>query len=355
MRLPLYVGRVVLRMLLLVGIALTALFSLLELVEQLRSIGQGHYGLLDALEYVAMTAPSRLFQLTPVATLLGILLALGAMAGSSELTAIRAAGVSQRRVLAWVLCLALAIIAVLIPIAEWVVPPAQRSAQIQRAAKIEPTEAMRSANGFWARGDHQFLNVRQFRESVIPESIEIYVFNGDGALEQLTYAERGEIGADGRWTLRNAITKRFIDARIETQLEPVRIWDSFLRPGQTRLLTLPPESMAPSELYRYVVDLKRLHQQAARYEQALWTLLAVPAATLAMVLIAAPLIFGSLRLHSAGQRVAIGAIIGIAFSLAQQISTYSSLLLNLNPAVTALAPSLLLALLAWGLLRARPL
>ena len=67
-----YVRRSSVKSFALVAAALTGLLSLLELVEQLASVGQGHYRLEDALVYVALTAPGRFLQITPVSMLLGV-------------------------------------------------------------------------------------------------------------------------------------------------------------------------------------------------------------------------------------------------------------------------------------------
>ena len=64
------------------------------------------------------------------------------------------------------------------------------------------------------------------------------------------------------------------------------------------------------------------------------------------VMISAPFVFGSPRGQSMGRQIMIGTIIGIAFSLGQQIVGHLDLLLDLNPATTMLAPSLLLMCLA---------
>jgi len=70
-----------------------------------------------------------------------------------------------------------------------------------------------------------------------------------------------------------------------------------------------------------------------------------------MILIAVPFVFGPLRTRSTGQRMMIGAMIGIVFSLVQQIATYWGQLLNLSPALTATMPSFLLMALALHLFR----
>jgi lipopolysaccharide export system permease protein len=117
------------------------------------------------------------------------------------------------------------------------------------------------------------------------------------------------------------------------------------------LLTLPADAMRPLDLYRYVRDLERQHQPAARYTQELWAKIAMPFAMAAMILIAAPFVFGPLRSWGMGQRMMVGTMIGIVFTLIQQITSYLGQLLNVSPALTATMPSVALMILAFYLFR----
>src|SRR5580698_11107689 len=105
-RLERYIAMATLRALLLVSAVLTVLFSLLEFVDQLHDVGKGHYRLIDALVYVLLTAPARLLQLMPAAMLFACLFALGGLAARSELTVMRAGGVSAGRIVGAVFKLA---------------------------------------------------------------------------------------------------------------------------------------------------------------------------------------------------------------------------------------------------------
>jgi lipopolysaccharide export system permease protein len=109
--------------------------------------------------------------------------------------------------------------------------------------------------------------------------------------------------------------------------------------------------MQPIELFQYVRELERRHQPVARYAQELWAKIDLPLAMAAMIMIAVPFVFGPLRTQSTGQRMMIGAMIGIVFSLVQQITTYLGQLLNLSPALTATVPSVVLMGLAFYLFR----
>ena len=357
----------------LVSAGLTSLFSLLEFVDQLHDVGKGHYRLIDALVYVLLTAPARLLQLMPAAMLFTCLFSLGALATRAELTAMRAGGLSPRRIVGSVLKLAGCAAVALFLLAQFVIPPAQQLAQSERASRLSASEAVRSGNSFWAAGEHQFLNVRRFDNGNIPSDLYLYEFAANGELQRLIQADHAEVRPDGTWLLEDVSIKRFSgnrsaaqgiprsasgatwDATRGTRIEADRlaslVWHSFLRPRQASVLILPADSMQPIELYQYVRDLERRHQPAARYAQELWAKIDIPLSMAAMILIAAPFVFGPLRSQGTGQRMMIGTLIGIVFSLLQQITTYLGALLNLNPALTATAPSVLLLALALYLFR----
>jgi len=333
----------------LVAVGLTLLFSLLDFVEQLRDVGRGHYRLVDALLNVVLGMPAELLQLTPVSALLGCLLALGSLAASQELTAMRAAGISERRIIGWVFKLGVPIMLALFMVAQFVVPPASRLALAQRSARLAPADAVRIGDGYWAHGKDSYLNVGHFTGGGTPQDISVYRFADDGSLVGYLHAQRAKVRADGTWLMSDVLKKRFESDAVHTDHLPSLTWHSFLRPAQVQLLTLPPQGMAPLALWQYVADLHAQGQSAARYEQELWRQISIPLSTAAMVLIAAPFVFGPMRAHSTGQRITVGAAIGIVFTLVQQIVDYLGVLLNFNPALTVLAPSLLLFLLAYGL------
>jgi len=232
-----------------------------------------------------------------------------------------------------------------------VIPPAQQLAQAQRASRLSAAQAVRSGNSFWAAGDHQYLNVRRFAEGNIPSDIYLYEFTVSGELQTLIQADHAEVRPDGTWLLEGVSRKLFSDNRIETDRLSSLAWRPFLRPRQASLLILPPESMQPIELYQYVRELGRRQQPAGPYAQALWAKIDIPLAMAAMIMIAVPFVFGPLRTQGTGQRMIIGAMIGIVFSLIQQITTYLGQLLNLSPALTATVPSVLLMALALYLFR----
>jgi lipopolysaccharide export system permease protein len=341
-RLDRYIELAALRSIFLVASGLTTLFSLLEFVDQLRDVGQGHYRVVDAFIYVLLTVPSRLLQLMPVSMLLGSLFALGNLSNDSELIAMQSVGISQRQITGWVLKLAVPIVVALFLVAEFVIPTAQRLAQADRMSKMSVGTSIEHGNGFWAQDDHQYLNVRWVDYGNIPRDIDIYAFTDGGELKSFTHADSANIMSADSWQLNGVTRTQLLEPEVRTEHLATLSWSTFLGPRQVQLLILPPDSMPPVELYRYVYELKQSQHQVARLEQAFWSKVSIPLSMAAMVLIATPFVFGPPRARSGGQRIAIGAGIGIVFSLTQQITSLVGLLLDLNPALAAVAPSLLL-------------
>ncbi len=349
-RLERYVAATVLRSFMLSAAALTALFSLLDFVDQLGAVGQGNYRLGDALTYVVLTVPLRLLQVMPAAMLLGSLLGLGLLARQSELVVMQSLGLPARRIIGAVVKLAVPIVIVLALLAQYVVPPAQALAEARRLAAVSAAAPMRSGDGFWAQGAGQFLNVQRFRYGNIPENLDIYAFTPDGSLGSAIHAARADIEPDGTWLLSGATETSIDSLQIHVRQLGRLPWHAFIPPGEIRLLMLAPDAMPPVALYEYVRDLQHRHQQALRYKQELWSRLGIPLSMLAMILIAAPFVFGAPRAASAGQQIMFGGLLGIAFLFTQQIAAYLGLLLGIDPAATVLAPPLLLMAVAVVLL-----
>lgn len=345
-----YVGWTVCRAFLLITAGLTALFSLLGFVEQLGLVGQGTYKLADALSYTLLTAPDRLLQLAPVSMLLATLMGLGALAKNSELTAFRSFGISQARIIGAVVRLCGPIILALFLVAQFIIPPAQQAAQREQAAALGNALPGLSNGGFWAQKNGVFLNVQSFAGGAELHQVSIFNFGPDGALRSLIQADNAVPQPDGSWALSGVTRNLITNGQTQTQTLPTLSWKPFLSTQQLQLLAIPPETMPPLALYSYVHQLKQQHQEALVYEQTFWSMVAIPVSLIGMALIAAPFVFGPQRSGGTGRQIVIGALLGMVFLLVQEITFYLGLLLAVNPAVSALAPSVVLLLLGGWLL-----
>ena len=115
-----YIGRDVLLATLLIFAALLALFAFFDLIHELGDVGRGDYTISRALLFVMLNLPSRLYELFPVAALIGTLFAVAQLVANSEYTVMRAYGMSPAQ-MTW------SVLRVGIPLAAATPPAGARS------------------------------------------------------------------------------------------------------------------------------------------------------------------------------------------------------------------------------------
>ena len=89
-----YIGRQIISSILIVTLALAGVNFVMTLVNQFDKIGTSHYSILTAIYYVLLQLPLSIYQMFPIVGFLGALIGLGRLSATSELTIMRAAGVS---------------------------------------------------------------------------------------------------------------------------------------------------------------------------------------------------------------------------------------------------------------------
>ena len=157
----LYVARVVVTTVLLTWAVLTGLdFLISGLLSEIDDIGEGNYGFFPALTYTIYTVPRRAYMMFPTAAVIGTLMGLGILATSSELTALRALGLSRKRLSASVAVPLLVLTVVMILNAETLAPWAQRSADTMKGAAKSSDLIVARYSGLWAREGQTFLNAQ---------------------------------------------------------------------------------------------------------------------------------------------------------------------------------------------------
>ncbi|MBN2332322.1 MAG: LPS export ABC transporter permease LptG [Deltaproteobacteria bacterium] len=337
-----YLIRNFLQSFVIVAAILLFLFSFFELMAQMDTIGTGHYTLRHAFQYTMLTLPKRLIELLPVSTLLGSIIGLGLLANHDELLALQAAGLARRRICLPVLTTGLLLMLGAGLLAEFVVPPLEQQARTQRLLALSDTGIALTQRGFWVRHGHSFIRVGKtsFRETAT--DLDIYTYNQDGRLQSFLHSPRATITEDQRWLLENIEQKQFTADGVITRTIPSQTMELFLNAEQLTVLRLPPDSLSPSHLFRYIRTLRERGQNADHYLLALWQKMAIPLTTGAMILLSLPLMFGSNRTISAGWRIMVGILVGILSYLANEIIGDLGLLFNLHPSITVLLPIILI-------------
>ena len=112
-----------------VTLGFLSLFFFFDFVEEVQSVGRHSatgYRLIHALSYVALMVPSHLYELMPIAVLIGTIFVMARLAQSSEYTILRTSGLGPWRALKTLLALGLAFVAFTFVVGDYVSPAAAR-------------------------------------------------------------------------------------------------------------------------------------------------------------------------------------------------------------------------------------
>ena len=346
-----------------------ALFAFFDLVNELDDLGRGAYRLQHAIAYVVLTLPSRVYELMPVAALIGAIYALAQFASNSEFTAMRAAGMGRTRALRAVLAAGSAFALLTAVVGELVAPPAERLAQSVRLSAIGTAVAGQFRSGMWikdtlrdAQGRPEllrFVNIGALRPDASLDNLQIFEFEPDFTLRSVIRARRAVHDGGSVWRLSDIEETRFESGRTLDRLptlrsrlvrEASREWPSELGPDIVRVAMLEPDRMSLLGLVQYTRHLRENRQNAERYEIALWKKIVYPLAVVVMMMLALPFGYLQVRAGSIGYKVFAGIMLGVAFHFMNGLFSHLGLL-NTWPAWLAVSiPSAVALAVALGML-----
>ncbi|WP_158583424.1 LPS export ABC transporter permease LptG [Salinisphaera sp. Q1T1-3] len=338
-----YIARTIVAATGVVILVIGALLSLMLFISEVDNIGDGSYGLLKILAWVAMMLPARLYLVLPVVALLGSLLALGALAAGSELVVIRSAGVSMKRLAISVSFAGLALAIVTVLLGEFVAPTGVSDAT-QLRDKARHGEAKRSVDdGLWLRQQQWYLRI----DSVLPggriDGLYAYQLNDDGQLTESVKARSAH--TDGNQLILDSPQITVLSpTKSQTETPEHLALPIKISPDVLELAVTQPDELSSSGLWRYIDYLDANDIDADDYRLALWRNIVTPFTVWALVVFALPFAFGSLRSASAGQRLFVGGLIGLLFFLFNEIVASTGPVYGIPPWFAASLPTVLLAL-----------
>ena len=340
-----YIGRTVLKTSLLALAVLSGLSALIRFVEQLKSVGRGSYGVVDAGIFVLYSMPRDIEVFFPMAALLGGLIGMGMLASNSELVVMMAAGRSRLNIIQSVMKAAVVMMLAVMAIGEWLAPTLEAQGRELRAQEISGGSLISAQQGVWAKDGMNFVNIGEVEDTGRINDLTIYRFNQQRELESVLLAQRG-LYQDDSWQLQQVREVTIGATEIdEQQLDDYR-WQSTLTPDKLGVVTVKPESLSIRGLLGYL-DYLNVNQQAAqRYELALWRKLLAPVTVAVMLLVALSFIFGPLRSTTMGARILLGVITGFGFHVSNEIFGPLAQVYALPPILGALLPSVVFATLA---------
>lgn len=356
-----HVAKEVLIATLFVLVALVALIAFFDLVSQARNIGN-RYSISMALFLTMLKLPSRLYEVMPIAALLGAVYTMSRLASNSEFTIMRVAGLSPFRLAGMMTVPALILIAMTYCLGEWLTPAADMMRNDKDNILFNRKLSARGySSGVWVKDNVKeqqnagqatvrFVNVHNLiaGEHSRTGAWRVFEFDKDGSLIRVLHAPEASYISGRGWHLKDAkvetLPKITHDETPMVEKSSARkdvdlMLPSEMRPEILGVLTIKPERMGISDLWQYIAHLKETKQTSDRYQVALWSKVFYPLAIFVMLAVAMPFAYLNTRSGGVSIKIFAGLMIGISFYALNNIFFFLGVLNTWHPMVVAVVPT----------------
>ncbi|MEX0584165.1 MAG: LptF/LptG family permease [Natronospirillum sp.] len=332
----------------------SSLLGLLGYADELARRGSESFSSYHVMIFTLMELPSELYSyFFPFIVMVGTLVSVGGLAASSELTAIRATGMSISRLLVTILFPAVVAIGALFAMGEVLAPALKLEANAYRAERLDQQQNLSFAN--WYQSGAQMIRVGSFAASDDARGLFLVDLNENDEIVRTVQAQQADIG-DDVWVL-NEVTSVTWEGTARENLNFQRSFTpsiSVAAPLSAELIYNLASSTAVLTLPELWLRVNFLQERAVLDDVValeFWSRLTAPLLTLALSLVGIAFVFGSIRSMSMGLRIALGVGLALVLQIAQQFIGPIGLYLGLSAGLSVVLPVLLVLLLGAVLLR----
>lgn len=329
-----------------VVLSLDTVFGFIAETEDLKN----DYGIIDAALYIALTLPRRIYDYLPLGAFMGCLIGLGALAKNSELTVVRAAGVSLYRIVISSMKPVVLIVLFGALLGEFVAPTTEKLAQSDKAIKQGAKSSVVYGQGLWHKEGSAFIHVNAVEPNGALYGVSINYYDEDYQLVKSLFASKALYNANS-WSLIDVQASEFGLENVRSYRDDVIAWDTELTPELLNILIVKPDNLAMSGLHSYSEYLDDQGLDGGVYVLSFWKKALQPLTTISLVLIAISFVFGPLRSVAMGTRVFVGLIVGLSFKYVQDLLGPASMVFGFEPIVATLLPVIVCLMLGLVLLR----
>jgi lipopolysaccharide export system permease protein len=325
---------------LMVMLALIAMFSFFDLIQELDALGKGSYGLGKILLFVLLSAPGHVYDVMPVAVLVGCMYSLGQLARYSELVVLRVSGLSIFDIAVLLLKIGAIFTIITFLIGELVTPFSEKTAQRMRIKATDSVVAQEFRSGLWVKDGNSFINVEEVLPDATLLNIHIFDFDKNAKLISTRNAKAGEFKNES-WKLKDVSDTSFGKDSVKVSQSAEATWQSLIRPELLNVLLIMPEKMSAWNLYTYINHLSINKQKTTRYEVALWAKMIYPLACMVMVVLALPFGFVQQRAAGASTKIFVGIMLGVMYQILNRVFAHLGLLNDWPPLFSAIMPTIM--------------
>lgn len=348
-----------------VALAFLAMFFFFDLLDEMgdvgRKFGDVTYTVWHALLAVTFGLPKHLYELLPIAVLIGSIFVMARFAQSSEFTIMRTSGLGPWMALRTMLVLGAGFVVLTVAVGDYIAPAAERWALVAKAKYLGQTSTTGST-GAWLKEKTKdgtlAVNVRAVRADGALTGIRIFEFDRQGRMTLQLHADQGQVQEEAdNWFLENTRLTRLSYASSTANDSAAAVtkdsnaqlnWPTSITSEMLIAAVHKPDRMPTLELFQFIQHLKTNDQSAQKYEIEFWRKVFYPLSCLVMVVLALPFAYLHFRSGGIAGYVFGGVMAGISFFLLNNVFGYAGNLQNWSPMLTAAAPGLIYSLLSLG-------
>ncbi len=347
-----YIGWNVNMMVIYCTLGLLSLNGLIKYVDALRHVGQDGFGYLEILWYILYTIPGQLIIFFPLGVLLGVVIALGNLASSSELIVIQAIGKSKLSIVFSACFSLIPLILFNLFVAEFVMPNTEKMAEDFYTEKRANGQVAVTSSGVWFKENNSFILIDKVLINGTLEQVTRYTFS-EGFDQKLQSIERAKEGrwVDDTWVMTDIDIDTFTNHEIEFSHQDESKWNLLLTPEKVSIVGVDATDLSIRGLVDYISYMNKNKQNTDRYLLVLYRKVIHPFMLFAVILLAASTVFGPLRSSSMGARVVFGIVVGFIFYAINEILAPFTIMYGFPPIIGALLPTLIVFIVGVLLLR----
>jgi len=323
------------------GIALmwVVIFSLFDFLADSKNIGVGDYLLFDSLFVLLLNAPILIYKHLIVIILIGVILALGHLASTSQLIVARSIGFSifsiSRLVISFVIFLY-----ILIAIFGELVAPSLSEYKINyKSQLITGTITTSSTKGFWLKDGNKIISVVKNYDGKSFAEVDVFTINNN-KLSASTNAKRMAILGESA-ILGDVKTYIINGENLEFKAQKNKKINLLFDEKLINSLKREPVNLSIIDIYKQVKFLSDNELNSGVFKVELYKRLIKPFILIVTILFSMLFIFGSMRNSSMGKKLFLGIAISLVLELYLRVSGALSLKFGYNYLVIVLLPLIL--------------
>lgn len=344
-----------LRILLLSSGAFIGIYLLIDFFEKISDFIEHRATAADYFSYLINSIPFIFVQILPLAILMTVVLTLGTLGRTNEITAMRACGISLWRIVQPFMLLALGLSILLLGLNEFVVPTNAKVLNELLKVKLKGKQQSNlKRNEIWFRDKERIINIRV----ADPQQQKLYgvtIFSLDETPKIILRQEAAQVNfRDNDWTAKTLIERSFDTTngdllKIETQKnQPIDInrqpIDFTVQMGHNSALNF-------RQLLKIVKKLDLEGIDSTRHRVAMHNRLAAPFTCLIMAFLGVPFALQRGRNSNIALGIGLSLCIGVAYFILQSLVTAFGYSGAIPPLLAAWTTNLIFLMLGvWMLL-----